>query len=146
MVHRRKSVTRLRRVLNVAIAAVLVAILAAVYLSLEPAPGADPIIDSWPIGPARGCDLDAARCDARVLAGLAGLDGRDPGHGAVDSWELHVEGAFSDALSGQRRLVNRSGGCCQVLVMKLTDGSTRAIGVGYDFSDTAVAVPREARP
>jgi hypothetical protein len=60
---------------------------------------------------------------------------------------LHHEGEFVDPSTGDRTLSVRSGGCCQVLVIELADGSTRAIGVGYPgVSDEAVAVPWETIP
>ncbi|HET7026380.1 MAG TPA: hypothetical protein VFI28_01675 [Candidatus Limnocylindrales bacterium] len=137
----------MRWLLNGAIGAVLVLILVAVVRSQQPTPGGDPIIDGWPIGPVLSCDNDTVRCDELVPAGLAGFDQRDPGHAPVASSELHAEGLFSDALTGERFLLNRSGGNPSVLVMKLSNGSTRAIGVGYDLlTDAPVAVPEDHRP
>jgi hypothetical protein len=106
------------------------------------APAADPVIDSWPVGEPLDCP-DAGRCAELVRVGLEGFDERDPGHAPVVATELHREGGFVDP-SGRRILTTRSGGCCQVLLMRLADGSTRAIGVGYPgVSDEAIAIPWE---
>lgn len=110
-----------------------------------PASG-DPIVDTWPIGPAAECS-DAPTCDELVRVGLVGLEKRDPGHAAVVSTRLHVEGVFVDPSTGHQILMTRSGGCCRVLVVELADGSTRAIGVGYPgISREAVAIPWETVP
>lgn len=107
------------------------------------APAADRIIDSWPVGEPVQC-ADARSCDELVNVGLAGLNARDPGHPPVVRARLHREGAISDPSTGQQILMIRSGGCCQVLVVQLTDGSTRAIGVGYPgISNVPVAIPWE---
>jgi len=93
--------------MRVAIGAGVAALLAVVVLSQQPAAGADPIIDSWPVGP--GSECQGAACDALVRAAVRGLDERNPGHAAVTSAEVHAEGAFSDALTGRRYLIVRSG-------------------------------------
>ena len=106
------------------------------------APAPDPVIDTWPVGGPLDCP-DAGRCADLVRVGLQGLDQRDRGHARVIATELHWEGSFVHP-SGGRILTTRSGGCCQVLVVHLADGSTRAIGVGYPgISDEAVAIPWE---
>ena len=103
--------------------------------------GGDPIIDTWPVGAPYHCD-DVTRCDEQIAAGLEGLAARDPGHAPVVAARLHVEGAYVDPVSGHQILMTRSGGCCRVLVVELTDGTTRAIGVGYPgISREAVAIP-----
>lgn len=107
------------------------------------APAPDPVIDTWRVGGLLECP-DADRCAELVRVGLQGLDERDPGHAHVVATELHIEGALMDPSTGGRILMTRSGGCCQVLLMRLADGSTRAIGVGYPgISDEAVAIPWE---
>ncbi len=107
------------------------------------APAADPIIDTWPVGEAVDC-AETPSCDELTRVGLAGLNERDPGHAPVVAARLHTEGAFVDPTTGDTILVVRSGGCCQVLVVRLMDGSTRAIGVGFPgISDKAVAIPWE---
>lgn len=138
----------MNRIVNAAFVAVFVSILGAAWLSEQPAADGDRVVDSWPIGAVRACDSDASDCDKVVRAGLAGLDRRNPGHAEVASWELHAEGAFSNALTGEKLLITRSGisGCCSVLVVELTDGTTRAIGVRRDWRDGPVAVPFEQRP
>jgi hypothetical protein len=104
---------------------------------------ADPVIDTWPIGAALDCP-DAASCAELVRVGVQGLDQRDPGHAQVVATYLHQEGAFVDPTTGDRIFMQRSGGCCHVLVVELADGSTHAIGVGFPgVSDQAVAIPWE---
>lgn len=136
------------RIVNAAFVAVLVAILGATWLSQQPAADGDRVVDSWPIGSAQDCSADVSGCDGLVRAGLAGLDSRNPGHAEVTSWALHAEGAFSNALTDEKLLITRSGisGGSSVLVVKLADGSTRAIGVRQDWQDGPVAVAFEQRP
>jgi hypothetical protein len=101
------------------------------------------VVDHWPVGPARTCSGDQAeRCEALVGVGRSGLDERNPGHPAIVSLELHQEGPMVDPSTGDKMLVTRSGGCCSVLVMRLQDGSTTAIGVGYPgISQVPMAFP-----
>ena len=123
-------------------ALVLVLLGALVAGSCAPA-AADPIIDTWPVGEAVDC-AQTPSCDELTRVGLVGLNERDPGHAPVAEARLHREGAFLDPTSGDTILVVRSGGCCQVLVVRLMDGSTRAIGVGFPgISNKAVAIPWE---
>ena len=101
---------------------------------------ADPVIDTWPVGEAADC-AELRSCPDLIRVGLAGLDERDPGHAPVATARVHREGALVDPSTGQQILMIRSGGCCHVLVVQLTDGSTLAIGVGYPgISDEAVAI------
>lgn len=107
---------------------------------------ADPVIDTWPVGEQLGCD-ELPDCDELIRVGLAGLADRDPEHAPVVSTHLHREGVIIDPATGHQILYNRSGGCCQVLVVDLMDGTTRAIGVGYPgVSDTPIAIPWEVPP
>lgn len=122
---------------NAFVAALLVGLIAGAC-----SPAADRVIDTWPIGEVIESRGDAS-CAELVTVGLAGLADRDPGHAAVVAAHLHREGSFVDP-SGKTILLKRSGGCCQVLVVELTDGSTRAIGVGYPgISNKAMAIPSE---
>jgi hypothetical protein len=106
----------------------------------------DPLIDTWPVGASAACP-DTQRCEALVAAGLAGLDARDPGHAAVVATELRDEGVILDPSTGHQILMARSGGCCAVLLVRLADGTTRAIGVGYPgISREPVAIPWEVTP
>ena len=115
---------------------------------------ADPVIDTWPVGVALGCngpvadgsfvpatppdvreeDADVrvmAACAELVLTALRGLDARDQGHAAVTSVAIHREGTKTDPATGDHIIFTRSGNCCYVLVADLEDGSRHAIGVGY---------------
>ncbi|HEY0444660.1 MAG TPA: hypothetical protein VGC90_10595 [Candidatus Limnocylindrales bacterium] len=103
----------------------------------------DAIIDTWPVGEARDCAADAVRCDELIRVGIAGVIARDAVGSAVVKARLHQEGAFVDS-EGRMILMKRSGGCCQVLVVELADGTTHAIGVGYPgISTEATALPWE---
>ncbi len=127
------------------LAAVLVAATAGCGLG-RPAP--DPVIDTWPVGPALDCEdfSPPGGCAELVRVGLEGFDRRDPGHAAVVSSQLHSEGAAL-APNGDRILYTRSGACCSVLVMTLDDGSIHAIGVGSPgISPNPVAIDREVTP
>lgn len=122
----------------------LVLVLLGALLAGSCAPAAaDPIIDTWPVGEAVDC-AQPPSCDELTRVGLAGLTTRDPGHAPVLEARLHREGAFVDPTTGETILTVRSGGCCHVLVVRLTDGSTRAIGVGFvGVSDRPIAIPWE---
>ena len=131
----------------------LVALLATACSARSEAP-ADPVIDTWPVGVALGCngpvtdgsfvavtspdvneeDADVhvmAACAQLVLTALEGLDARDQGHAAVTSVAIHREGTKIDPSTGSHIIFTRSGNCCYVLVADLEDGSRHAIGVGY---------------
>jgi len=106
----------------------------------------DQIIDTWPVGAAVDCQR-LPTCDELVAVGLEGLAAREPGLGSIVATQLHVEGTFVDASTGDRVLMTRSGDCCRVLVVELADGTRHAIGVGYPgISDKAVAIDWETLP
>jgi hypothetical protein len=90
--------------------------------------GADPVIDTWPVGPAT---TDCGPNDCRVLLDVArvGFDKLHPGHAAIVGATLHEEGSIVNA-SGEQVLVTRSG-TAWVARFELADGSLHAIGVGY---------------
>ncbi|HEY7523965.1 MAG TPA: hypothetical protein VH720_09990 [Candidatus Limnocylindrales bacterium] len=114
-----------------------------VAAACTPTQAADPIVDTWPIGEAYDCPEGAA-CQDLIRVGLAGLDARDPGHPPAVATQLHHEGTFEQPKTRKRIVMTRSGRCCQVLVVRLADGSTHAIGVGYPgVSKEAVAIPWE---
>jgi hypothetical protein len=105
------------------------------------AAGHDKVVDSWPIGPELQCLFGANNCDELTSVGLAGLDDRDPGHAPVASTSLHELGTLWDR-RGHHVIIIWSGGPPDVLVVALTDGTTHAIGVGYQgISQTPDAVP-----
>lgn len=103
----------------------------------------DPVIDGWAVGEPLECvGEDALRCPELLRVGLAELDRRSPGHGAVATAALHREGVDVDPVTGDRILRTRSGGGLSVLLITLVDGSTVAIGVGYPgISREAMAFP-----
>jgi hypothetical protein len=102
----------------------------------------DPVIDGWSIGRETGCPRGATTCDDFVQAGLKAFDERDPAHPAVARWEIHAEGVWYDPKTGTRALRTMSGSCCDVLVLRLEDGTTAAIGVGYPgISQEPVGLP-----
>ena len=125
---------------------VLVLALASALAVAGCGPRSDPVVDTWPVGHLILCG-DAARCAALTSVGLAGLDARNPEHAAVVSSELHDEGQVVDPSTGKIMMLIRSGACCEVLVARLADGSTRAIGVGYPgISQVPIAIPWEVTP
>lgn len=117
-------------------------------LIVSPAPTADPLLDTWPVGTTYECkDADspvAGWCEGLLDAGLKGLDDREPGHPALVSTEFHMMGMKIDAKSGKVGYFINSGPCCSVLVITLVDGTRRAIGVGSPGgSGQIIAVPWE---
>jgi hypothetical protein len=98
-----------------------------------------PTYDGWRVGPLDTCPMPnfdpaveqptAWDCDASLEVWLAaareGFDRRDPGHSAVVRTTLHQNG------SNARVLCN----WYEVAVFELTDGTTRAIGVGHFCTD-----------
>lgn len=126
--------TSRRRALTLPIAGVVVAvaILAAGgggESGSEPADGR--VIDGWLVGPATVCqdrvvttndvEVERGRCVDLGAAAANALDNRDPGHPTVVAMELH------------QRLwpPNTAGGLQYVAVYSFSDGSVRAIGVGW---------------
>jgi hypothetical protein len=89
--------------------------------------GAPVVVDGWGIGASYICgDSDSERpCSVLLPLAQARLDQRDGGHPAVVSAELHVEGPQANGEVPIRT------SALFVAVFKLSDGSTRAIGVGY---------------
>jgi hypothetical protein len=99
----------------------------------------DPVIDGWPVGAALPCTPEQ-KCQELLAAASAGLDRRNPGHADVVEGTLHAEGRTVNA-SGETILITRSGSCCSVALFTLTDGTVRAIGVGYPgISTTPMAI------
>ncbi len=102
-----------------------------------------PVIDTWPVGDELNC-AELATCAELTRVGLTGLALRDSGHAPVIKTHLHAEGAIIDPATGHQILTTRSGGCCHVLVVDHTDGTTSAIGVGFPgVSREAVAIDWE---
>lgn len=98
------------------------------------------VVDGWPIGRERPCAIGDARCTDLMPVAINGFDRRDPGHAPIVRATLHDEGTMIDA-QGNHILMTRSGACCSVALFELSDGSVRAIGVGYPgVSDIPVAI------
>lgn len=91
---------------------------------------ASPLIDTWPVGDALPECEDALYCEAQIRVGLEGLDARDPGHAPVVSSELHRLGTCVELATGRLISLTYGGYGPDVLVVRLADGSTLAIGVG----------------
>jgi hypothetical protein len=89
--------------------------------------GADPVIDTWPVGGPATCE---ERCLPAIEAATDAFEAREPGHAAIVKVTLHSFGREVDA-SGRPILRVISGGGTWVAVFELGDGSVRAIGVGY---------------
>ena len=96
----------------------------------------DPVVDGWSIGHEVPCS-EEARCVAFLATARAGLDARDPGHPAVVTATLHVDGATFDA-NGDRVIHASSGALYVVVRFELADGSTKGIGVGTAGPDPTV--------
>ena len=99
----------------------------------------DPVVDGWPVGPEIACSADPA-CPTLLATATIGFDRRNPGHPTVVNVTLHDEGATVDA-NGNLMITKRGGACCSVARFELTDGTVRAIGVGYPgISQTPMVV------
>jgi hypothetical protein len=89
------------------------------------------VIDGWLVGPPTVCqdrvvtsnnvEVERGRCVDLVATAATALDHRDPGHPTVVAMQLHQR------LSPP----NTVGGLQYVAVYSFTDGSVRAIGVGW---------------
>jgi hypothetical protein len=96
----------------------------------------DPVVDGWPIGQATDCAVTP--CGAWLAVAQARLDVRDPGHAEVVKATLHNEGTLV-APEGGLQIFTRSGGCCNVALFELADGTTKALGVGTIGISTTVS-------
>jgi hypothetical protein len=98
------------------------------------------LVDGWSVGEQKTCAVGDERCVALLPEASRGLDRREPGHAAIIAASLHEEGGYPGK-DGQVILSIRSGGCCDVALFQLADGSVRAIGVGYPgISDVPMAI------
>jgi hypothetical protein len=106
------------------------AMVAAVAACRPTASGA--VIDGFAIGAQSECsersEYEAAECRTYIPLATAALDRRDPGHAPIVSVTLHEQLYPGD--DGVPRLAVCSGGCMNVAVFRLLDGSVRAIAVG----------------
>ena len=104
-------------------------------------PTGDRVVDGWPIGAPLACE-DAKRCQALTLVAREGFDEHYAGHAEIVDFGLYTEGALIDPKTGDKILMNRSGGCCDVALFRLADGTEHALGVGYPgISTTPMAFP-----
>ena len=98
------------------------------------------LVDGWSVGEQKTCAVGDERCVALLPEATRGLDRRDPGHPPITAATLHEEGGYPGK-NGEVLLSVRSGGCCDVALFQLADGSVRAIGVGYPgISDIPLAI------
>ncbi len=96
----------------------------------------DPVVDGWPIGAPADCAMTP--CGAWLAVAQARLDVRDPGHAEVVKATLHNEGTLV-APEGGLQIFTRSGGCCDVAMFELANGTVKALGVGTIGVSTTVS-------
>ena len=101
------------------------------------------VIDGFGIGEQHDCPPDAdpgAECLTYVEVATTGLDERDPAHMPVVRVTLHYQLFLWD--DGSLSTATCSGGCMDVAVFYLVDGSLRAIAVGTPgVSTEAMTIP-----
>jgi hypothetical protein len=113
---------------------VRVALVAAVLVMLSACgpTASGTVIDGFAIGAQSDCsersEYEAAECRTYIPVATAALDRRDPGHAPIVSVTLHEQLYAGE--DGVPRLAVCSGGCMNVAVFRLLDGSIRAIAVG----------------
>ena len=120
------------------VARVLILLLLAGLVAACGPAGADRVVDGWPIGERLECST--AECESYLPVAEAGLRRRDFGHAEIVDSALHKQGTY-ELENGDSYLPVCSGGSCPaVAVFTLSDGSTRAIGVGSPGIGTDVMV------
>jgi hypothetical protein len=87
---------------------------------------APPRVDGIPIGSTAPCSY--GNCDRETAFARAWLDTKAPGHAAVRAVEIHLPDYR--AANGDHLLLTRSGGRTVVAVLRLEDGSIRAVLIG----------------
>jgi hypothetical protein len=85
-----------------------------------------PTVDGIPIG--ERADCDAGRCDRESAFARSWLDARAPGHAPVRQVDIRLPDYRT--ANGDRILLTRSSGRTVVAVLRLEDGSTRAVLMG----------------
>ena len=102
--------------------------------------GARPRVDGIPIGALVDC---GGTCDAEIAFARTWLDGAAPGHSPIRSVEIHA--ADYRNANGEHVLLARSGGPTVAAVLRLEDGTIRAVlvgcGIGIDPDACAVIEP-----
>ena len=103
--------------------------------------GSAPRVDGIPIGEPVGCG--GGTCDAEIAFARSWLDGAAPGHAPVRQVEIHA--ADYRNANGEQILLARSGGPTVAAVLRLEDGTIRAVlvgcGIGIDPDRCAVIDP-----
>jgi hypothetical protein len=83
-------------------------------------------VDGLPIGDKAPCG--AGECDREIAFARGWLDAASPGHAPIRSVSVHLPDFRDDA--GNHILMARSGGRTVVAVLRLEDGSIRAVLLG----------------
>ena len=103
--------------------------------------GSAPRVDGIPIG--ERVDCGGGTCDAEIAFARSWLDAAAPGHAPVRQVEIHA--ADYRNANGEQILLARSGGPTVAAVLRLEDGTIRAVlvgcGIGIDPDACAVIDP-----
>jgi hypothetical protein len=101
--------------------------------------GSAPKVDGVPIG--ERVDCGGRACDAEIAFARSWLDAAAPGHAPVLQVEIHA--ADYRNANGEQILLARSGGPTVAAVLRLEDGTIRAVlvgcGIGID-PDTCMVI------
>jgi hypothetical protein len=114
--------------------------------ALVAACGSAPRVDGIPIGERVECG--GRTCDAEIAFARSWLDAAAPGHAPVRQIEIHA--ADYRNANGEQILLARGGGPTVAAVLRLEDGTIRAVlvGCGIGINPDACAVidpPDDAR-
>ncbi|HEY7130821.1 MAG TPA: hypothetical protein VH440_01160 [Candidatus Limnocylindrales bacterium] len=100
-----------------------------------------PTVDGIPVGGRAGCDAGA--CNREIAFARSWLDAKAPGHAPVRQVEIRLPDYRTP--NGDQILLTRSSGRTVVAVLRLEDGSTRAVlmgcGVGVHPDECGVFDP-----
>jgi hypothetical protein len=98
------------------------------------------IVNGWSVGDVKACE--EPRCAAQIPVAQAALEQYRPDHAPLVKLTIHEEGGYPRG-DGTVAVPFRSGGCCDVALFQLSDGSVYAVGVGYPgVSEEPTAVER----
>jgi hypothetical protein len=113
----------------------------AALTALVVACGAAPKVDGIPIG--ERVDCGGGSCDAEIAFARSWLDAAAPGHAPVRQVEIHA--ADYRNANGEHILLARTGGPTVAAVLRLEDGTIRAVligcGIGIDPETCMVIDP-----